>query len=89
MKDKENARADFIAMIEKSWTFGRLTEAEKSDCMKLLTEHRIEKALKGSYMQRWEVLNAVYYGFLVALGYARNVATWREETPESIPFSQP
>ncbi len=88
MREKENARRDFVEMIKESWTFARLTETEKTDCIRLLTEEN-GNAVKGSYLQRWEILNAVYYGFLAALGYMSRPWAWREEKPESIPFSQP
>jgi len=86
MKNKENAQRDFIEMIEKSWTFDRMTETEKADCIRLLTD-RTCRALKGTYSQRWDVMNAIYSGFLAGLGYFRNPVTWREEKPEEIPFS--
>ena len=88
MREKENARRDFVEMIKESWTFARLTETEKTDCIRLLTEEN-GNAVKGSYLQRWEILNAIYYGFLAALGYMARPWAWREEKPESIPFSQP
>ena len=87
MQNKETAQQDFIEMIKKSWTYGRLTEQEKGDCIRLLTD-RTCRALKGTYSQRWEVLHAIYSGFLAGLGYFRNPVAWREENTESIPFSQ-
>ena len=86
MKDKEQARKDFAKMIENSWTYNRMTEQEKADCMELLLRSN-QTAIKGSYEQRREILYAVYTGFLAGLGYFRNPVTWREENPEEIPFS--
>lgn len=87
MKNKENAQRDFIEMIKKSWTFERMTETEKADCMRVLTAYN-SNAIKGTHKQRFEILNAVYLGFLAGLGYLQNPTTWREEKPENIPFSQ-
>lgn len=87
MKSKENEQRDFVEMIEKSWTFDKMTEQEKADCMELLLRSN-QTAVKGSYKTRWNILLAVYHGFLAGLGYFRNPATWREENPEEIPFSQ-
>lgn len=85
MKNKENARRDFVEMIEKSWTYDRMTETEKKDCIQLLL-NRNPNAIKGSYNARLEILHAIYRGFLSGLGYDRNPTTWREENPENIPF---
>lgn len=87
MKDKEQARKNFAEMIENSWTYDKMTEQEKADCMELLLRSN-QTAVKGSYETRWCILQAVYHGFLAGLGYFRNPATWREENPEDIPFSQ-
>ena len=86
---KEDAQNDYINTINDAWTFHRLTDEEKQTCIDVLASERTKMALRGNYFQRMEVMNAVYYGFLCALGYAQNPTTWREENPESIPFSQP
>lgn len=72
-KNKESAYTDFIQMIEASWTYGRLTDAERG---------RLENTLKyprlfGSYNQRWETLQALYHAFIMALGYDNNFK-WRD-----------
>ena len=76
-KKKENAVYDFVKMIEKSWTYARLTETEKS----CLHEAFSNKDFKGSYYARMEQLNTAYYFFIMALGY--KWSGWRETETES------
>ena len=73
---------DFILMIEQSWTFGKMTKTEKLNCRYMLEAHTTKNALKGTYRQRWEILQACYSAFLDGLGYTG--ANWRE-TEESAP----
>lgn len=74
---KENVLNDFVLMIEKSWTFERLTEGEKERLKTVLFDDvRTEEALKGTYNQRWAVLQAIYSTFLTAIGY--NGFNWRD-----------
>ena len=73
---------DFVLMIERSWTFERMTKTEKLNCRYMLEAHTTKKALKGTYRQRWEILQACYSAFLDGLGYSG--ANWRE-TDESAP----
>ena len=83
---KENALNDFYEMIKNSWTYERMTELEKRRLSAaLFLDMRTEKALKGSYSQRWEILQAIYATFLNAIGYTD--FGWREEEEEEIlPF---
>lgn len=59
-RKKENAKKDFIDMIEKSWI-----------------DVRTEKALKGSYNHRWDILQIIYHSFLKGCGYTD--FNWREK----------
>lgn len=80
MNDKEIALTDFIEMTKKSWTYNRLTEKERANCLEALRESK----LKGTFRQRWDILQSVYHGFLIALDY--KPIGWREpETNEPIP----
>lgn len=80
MKDKERALTDFIEMITKSWTYDRMTEKERTNCIKALRE----TTLKGTWEHRREVLDSAYNAFLLALDYTPR---WREpETNEPVPF---
>lgn len=77
MREKENALQEYFNMIKESWTFNRMTEKEKERTFDAL---RFAK-LKGTFLQRWEQLQAVYYGFLLGLGYSG--AGWRETDTEA------
>lgn len=79
-KDKENAFSDFIDMIKLSWTYERLTETEREKALEALKD-TTRRALIGSYKQRFEILNAVYHGFLLAIGY--EPIGWRETDPDA------
>lgn len=80
---KENALRDFCEMIEKSWTFARMSADEMRRCMEALTWTEEQNILKGTYRQRFYILHAVYNAFLSGIGY--NSANWREETEECTP----
>lgn len=67
--DKENALISFICMICRSWTFARLTESEKEDCINSLLFASEQKILKGTYNHRFMILHSIYNAFLSALGY--------------------
>ena len=68
---------NFINMIKQSWTYAKLTEEEKNRILKVLYLTQAERCLKGTYKQRWEILQAIYGAYLFGLGY--NDFTWREE----------
>ena len=82
--NKDEALWKFIVDIKRSWTYAKMTEEEKDRCLKALRDS--ETALKGSARVRWEILCAVYHGFLLGLGYSG--ALWRatECEKESIPL---
>ena len=73
---KEKALDDFIDMIEQSWTYDRLTKEEKERLNGIFNSARVNNSLIGTYKQRWNTLQAVYYAFLMALDY--NPLDWRE-----------
>lgn len=81
-KIKENVFNNFIEMIKKSWTYNRMTTEEKSKCINVLTSNRIIEDIKGTYIQRWNALNCVYYGFLIGIGY--ETFSWREKTESEV-----
>ena len=69
--DKEQAAADFLEMIRGSWTYERLTEDEASQLERFLEELASpdgERAVRGSYKDRWRELNNVYHAFLLGCG---------------------
>lgn len=75
-KNKETARAEFLEMIAESWTWERLTDAERARCRSELTECK----LFGAWRQRWEMLQSVYSAFLAGCGYEPQ--GWRETDEE-------
>lgn len=77
-KNKDNAILDFQTMINQSWTWERLTREEKErwfDELRNIQDRDI-KAIKGTYKDRWSILNSLYGMFLVGVGY--NGFDWRE-----------
>jgi hypothetical protein len=80
--EKENVLENFKNMIKKAWTYDKMTTQEQNALMDVLNHPNTTTALKGKYHQRWDVLNAIYWGYLKGLGY--NGFNWREE--EEQPF---
>lgn len=76
MNNKENALNNYINMVKNSWTYEKLTKEEKTKLCELFNSSRIIDILKGTYKQRWEILNTIYYGFLVGVGYSP--INWRD-----------
>ena len=75
---KENALDEFIKMTEQSWTFEKMTQQEKKTLYDIFNNIRTEKALKGTYSQRWNILQAIYGAYLNGIGYSG--CNWREES---------
>lgn len=84
-KIKENATREFMEMIEKSWTWDRLTEKERKAFSATIDniEHDRNASFRGTFDQRWFQLNNVYSAFLNALGYLEDPIGWRE--PKRVP----
>ena len=76
IKNKENAQADWVDMIIKSWTWAKLTDDEKNRFGDELATPDTQQIISGSYKQRWEILSALYSMFLEGLGYQGS--GWRE-----------
>ena len=60
-------------------------EEEKDRLAEVFYGGTVENSLKGTYRQRWAILQAVYYSFLMGLDY--NPIGWRENL-EEIPFKE-
>lgn len=80
---KENALDIFYKNIKQSWTYEKLTIEERNRFEKVIFSVQIQNCLKGTYGQRYEILNSIYHSFLMALDYTP--IGWREES-ESIPL---
>lgn len=74
---KEDALVNFKEMIYQSWTYQRLTKEEQEQLEKTFKDVAVKKAIKGTYYQRWETLQAIYHSFLLGVGY--NPFNWREK----------
>lgn len=74
--DKEKALYNFIETIKKAWTYDRMTEKEKQQLEQVFERLRNSKTLHGNYAQRIQILNAIYYAFLLGLNYTG--CNWRE-----------
>lgn len=82
--DKEKVREKFFEMIKESWTYARLTKKEKENFIEVLCSPQTDNCLRGTFRQRWEILQAIYHSFLMALDY--NPTNWREEKEEDLPL---
>ena len=76
-KNKDFVFTDYLKMIKNSWTYARMTQEEKEKIEELLTSGRIKEDIKGTYKQRYNALNGVYYAFLIGIGYDN--FDWRGE----------
>jgi hypothetical protein len=75
--EKELAIHNFKVMIEQSWTYEKMTREEKDNWERVLNSIQTLDSVKGSYNNRWKVLQAIYNSYLLGLGY--NGFAWREE----------
>ncbi|MGN1326910.1 MAG: hypothetical protein ACI4VQ_02335 [Clostridia bacterium] len=75
--DKEKVKEKFWEMIKNSWTYSKLTKNEKTKFETILFSEQTENCMKGTYTQKWRILQAIYHSFLIALDY--KPIGWREE----------
>lgn len=75
-KNKDNILYDFNDMIKYSWTYERMTQTEKDNWNVVLFSTRTANAIKGTYNQRWNILQALYGAYLIGIGYDN--FSWRE-----------
>lgn len=76
-KNKELVLSDFINMIKNSWTYAKMTYEERIKLLDMLDSNRTKDALKGTYNNRWSVLQAIYGAYLIGIGYDN--FNWRED----------
>lgn len=76
MKSKENAWSDFRQMMMKSWTWNRLTDDERIRACDALHFADDNGMITGNYKQRYSIMNAVWFAFLLGVGYD-NSMNWR------------
>lgn len=80
-KPNENAVNDFLGMIRKSWSYGRMTDKERESIEEVFTNSIFEKAIAGTYKQRFSICHAVYYSYLEGIGYTG--AGWRDNAKQA------
>ena len=81
--NKKQAVYDFMQMIYKSWTYGRMTDAEQAQWDKAVEWAQKQGMIRGTYRARWDIMQAIYHSFLYGLGY--NDGLWREPNREEVP----
>lgn len=74
-KDKSEAMRDFVNMIQKSWTYDRMTDKERANCIEAI-QFCHDTCLSGTYEQRWKQLQGIYHAFLMGIGY--DGYSWRK-----------
>lgn len=74
---KEFALYDFMEMIKRSWTWGRMTEDEHKRYLEAVERGFELGQIKGSYKDRWDALRLTYSMFLAALEY--EPSGWRDK----------
>ena len=80
-----DAYNDFMRTLEYSWTFQRMSNAEKLDCYEALNWAMLNGAIKGTYCARYIVLQAIYNAYLIGIGY--DGPNWREPNNAEIRFN--
>lgn len=80
-RNKDRAVRDWLEMIVKSWTWDRLTPEERTEFLNIVNRESSLKTITGTYRHRWEVIDLIYYAYLVGIGY--KPIGWRE--PETVP----
>lgn len=80
-KIKENTKQEFVKMIAQSWTYEKMTAHEKTYWILLVNDVKTENAIKGTFDQRWDILNAIYYAYLIGIGYDGH--NWRSPDGQS------
>lgn len=82
MKETDLTLIDFIDMIEKSWTYNKMTSDEKKRLNDVFNDIRISKILKYNNKHKWDVLQAIYSSFLQGIGYDN--FNWRYENEKEL-----
>ena len=80
-RPKEAALDDFRGFIMRSWTYERLTDAEREKLAEFLNGPRAY-CVSGSYKNRWSILLAIYGAFLDGCGYSG--PNWRDDEMQTL-----
>lgn len=76
-RTKENALVLHLAMTCRSWTFARMNDKEKENCIKSFLWAYHQGIIKGDFNTRWMIMHAIYSSFLSALNYDDDPSDWR------------
>ena len=82
-RDKAQAVYNYMQMICKSWTYNRLTDAEKAQWDKAVEWAQKQGMIRGTYHARWGIMHAIYNAFLNGCGY--DGMNWREPNRDEVP----
>lgn len=73
---KEDAYIETLCNIVRSWTFNRMTEEEKENCVAAFEWASEQGFIKGNAVQRWEIMESIYTAFLYGIGYPTQNKGW-------------
>lgn len=82
--NKKQAVYDFMRIIYKSWTYDRMTDAEKAQWDKAVEWAQKQGMIRGTYRARRDIMQAIYNAFLHGCGYDNQV-DWREPNRDEVP----
>ncbi len=74
------AVGDYVKMTLDSWTYNRMTDAEKKTCIDVLKYAKVA----GTYEMRWEQMQQIYRAYLMGIGYTGPL--WREPENSNRPL---
>ena len=75
-RDREQAKSYYLRIIHESWTYNKLTDAEKQTINIII----IGSEVFGTFEQRVEIMMQIYNAFLHGLGY--DGVKWRATEEE-------
>lgn len=75
-KDKNTSVMDFMQMTYNSWTYNKMSTDEKNRLADVVAWCTNQGIVKGTWKQRWDIMQAVYWSFLQGIGY--DGPCWRD-----------
>lgn len=80
MINKELILLDFVKNLENAWTYTKLTNTEKNKFIDLIETGIFSENIKGTYNQKWNILDNMYNAYIIGLGY--DGYNWRSNNEE-------